>query len=213
MLKRRRYLTAALAAVALVALSGAAIARPLAQSGPEVAFGGFDYSGGVAESGTLELTFAGTEFGATSTASGAVVLPGFAVGALCFEDNDGLPNVREEAAGTNPCLFDTDGDGLADGGDVEFIQTAVAALPRDAFGDSRAQGTSNAIQSLLNEIETQLLAGAVGDAKNKVENLRRRLDGCASPSGTADTNDWIVVCPSQLSIRADIDLLALNISP
>lgn len=211
-MKTGRSLTAAVAAAALFALGGAAIAGTLAQNtGAVVELGGFDFGGGVAESGGAQLSFAGTEFGTTDTASGFVVTPGFAAAALCFDDNDGLTNLREEAAGTNPCVYDTDGDGLADGGDVEFIQAAVTALPHSAFGGHGAEGLRTSMQSILNAIETHLLAGKPRDGGPNIENLRRRIDGCASPTGKADTNDWIVDCPSQLSIRGDLDLLGQNV--
>ena len=213
-MRSRRSLTAAFAVAALVALGGAAFAGPLSETvGADVAFGGFDYSGGTAESGETELTFAGTEFAVTPTDTGAVVLPGFVFGALCFDDGDGLTSLREETAGTNPCVFDTDGDGLRDGGDVEFIQTALAVLPPEAFRDRSLRGTRYATSTILDDIETRLLAGDVRTAIQKLENLRLRVDGCASPSGAPDTNDWIVTCAEQLPLRADLDLLTANVRP
>ena len=206
-MKAPRSWTVAFAAATLLALSGAAFAGPLATTGGDVVLGGFEYSGGVAESGETALTFVGTEYGALATTSGPLALPGFVVASRCLEDDDGLTNLREEAAGTNPCLYDTDGDGLADGRDVEFVQSALVA---DVFRDRGARGIRNAMLSILNDIEVLLLAGNVRDATQKIEDLRRRADGCASAAGTADTNDWIVQCAAQLAIRADLELLAAN---
>lgn len=209
-----RSLTAAVAVAALMALGGAALAGPLAETlGADVAFGGFDYSGGTAESGETELTFSGSEYAATGSETGNIVLPGFVFGARCFDDGDGLSNLREEAAGTNPCVYDTDGDGLRDGGDVEFIQTALAVVGADALRDRSARGTRYAVHTLLNDIETRLLAGDVRTALREIQNLRQRMDGCLSAAGAADPNDWITRCADQVSLRADLDLLAANIRP
>lgn len=210
---RQRLLAAILAAIALTALGGAALGGSTAQTvGADVSFGGFDFGGGVAEDATTDtaLTFAGTEFGPTDSADGAVVLPGFAVVALCLDDNDGLTSEREEIAGTNPCVYDTDEDGLADGSDVEFIQVAIAALPDGAFRADKGQGTRNAMLSILDAIERHLLSNKPRDKERSISELHARLDGCTSASGTADKNDWVIDCAAQLALRADLELLSTN---
>lgn len=208
-----RPISALMALATALALSGAAIGATLAQSaGADVALGGFASSGGVAESGDTTFTFAGTEFAPLEPDLGATVLAGLAVALLCFEDGDGLSADREEAAGTDPCSADSDGDGLVDGADVEFIQSAVTALPASAFQGRSASGLPTAIHSVLDAIERHLLADDDRRALRQIEDLRRRVDGCASASGRADPNDWIVDCSSQLAIRGDLDLLAENVA-
>ena len=51
-------------------------------------------------------------------------------------DNDGLINLSEAAAGTNPTLTDTDGDGMSDGWEVQFgLNPLVADATSDPDGD------------------------------------------------------------------------------
>jgi hypothetical protein len=50
------------------------------------------------------------------------------------------------------------------------------------------------------------VAGDPDQARSTLTNLRRRLDGCET-GGAADTNDWILDCASQDTIRALIDAL------
>lgn len=96
---------------------------------------------------------------------------------------------------------DTDGDGIPDALDPDIPAAAVGSLP-DA--DFHSGGNRNALTSRLENIEADIAAGDIATAVTKLMNLRIRIDGCGA---TADTNDWIVDCPSQLLVRDLIDTL------
>jgi len=124
-------------------------------------------------------------------------------------DDDLLNDGVEVKYATNPLDKDSDDDGLLDGQDVEFIQNAVSKLPLSSF-QPPGQGTRNAMLSLLDTIETRLLAGAVDGAISRLLLLRTHVDGCgAAPDGA----DWIRTCPDQIEIRTLIDLLIKNVTP
>ena len=71
-----------------------------------------------------------------------------------------------------------------------------------------AGGTRRALASVLDDVESELLAADTAEAVRKLENVRRRMDGCGA---VADTNDWIVRCADQRDLRALIDLLTDNL--
>jgi photosystem II stability/assembly factor-like uncharacterized protein len=112
----------------------------------------------------------------------------------------------DEAWQPTETTFDRDGDGIPDRQDVEGIQDAVAALPADAFG--HVPGIRRAVISVMEDVEAHIIGGEFAAAITKLENLRRRLDGCGA---TPDVNDWIVQCASQLSVRALVDELIANL--
>jgi hypothetical protein len=118
-------------------------------------------------------------------------------------DGDGLPDGIEVDNGADPLKADSDGDGLPDGSDVEFIQNAVAALEA-----TRAPGHRDAVTSILDEVESLIADGDLAQARRKLENLRRHLDGCGA---AADRDDWIADCAAQAKIRELVDLLAANL--
>jgi hypothetical protein len=123
-------------------------------------------------------------------------------------DSDGLPDGLEVANGTDPRNADTDHDGIPDGKDVEWLQNYISSLPRTAF-KSPPSSTRSAALSILDEIEAAVVAGDEATAIKKLQNLRKRADGCGS---RADTNDWIIRCPEQIQLREFIDLSITNIS-
>ena len=94
--------------------------------------------------------------------------------------------------------------------DPDVIADAVAALPAVGTfanrGDPEAQ--RNAILSRLRDIELDILNGDIEQAIRALQNLRRHVDGCGA---SADMNDWIIHCPSQLEIRDLIDTLIMNL--
>ena len=108
----------------------------------------------------------------------------------------------------DPLNPDSDGDGLVDGKDVEFIQHAVAGLPASSFKPP-GQGTRNAILSILSDAEALAKAGNVPAAVQKLTDLRIHLDGCGT---TADNNDWILDCGHQVTVRDLVDLLIKNLT-
>jgi len=119
------------------------------------------------------------------------------------DDNDGLADGMDNS----PVDPDADDDGLLDGEDVEFVQSAVAALVAADFRPP-GSGTRKAILLVLEDVERLLLAGETAKALDRLDFLRKHLNGC----GTApDSNDWIIDCGSQIEVRELVDLLAANL--
>jgi Bacterial TSP3 repeat len=120
-------------------------------------------------------------------------------------DADGLNDGIEVTYGTDPLNPDTDGDGILDGKDPQFIQNAVNALPTAVFGGG---GNKTAFLSALTDINKLIGAGKITQAKSKIDLLRAHVDGCGA---TPDGSDWIVDCPTQVTIRGLLDLLKSNL--
>jgi hypothetical protein len=119
------------------------------------------------------------------------------------DDGDELPDSLDPA----PLAADADGDSLIDGEDVEWLQASIAALPLSVFKNP-SSSTRGATLAILNEVESAIAGGEREEAVRKLQNLRRRLDGCG---GLADTNDWITSCNEQMEVRALVDLLIANL--
>jgi len=98
---------------------------------------------------------------------------------------------------------DADSDGIPDAIDPDLLADLLETIPDAAFksGDG---GHRNAMQSRLADIEQDILDGDVDQAIRALENLKRKVDGCGA---TADRNDWILDCPSQVLVRDLIDTL------
>jgi hypothetical protein len=124
------------------------------------------------------------------------------------DDNDGLSDVGEAGAGTDPLNPDTDGDGLPDGRDVEFVETAISALPLSTLRPPGG-GTQKALLATLDAIELLLAQARTVEAITLLQTLRARVDGCGT---TAANDDWIRDCAAQVQIRALIDTLLANLS-
>jgi Bacterial TSP3 repeat len=120
-------------------------------------------------------------------------------------DGDGLSDGIEVTYGTNPLNSDSDGDGIPDGQDPQFIQNAVNALADSVF---KGDGNKTAFLSALADIDKLVGAGKIDQAKSKIDLLRTHVDGCGA---TADGTDWIVDCPTQVTIRGLLDLLKSNL--
>ncbi len=118
-------------------------------------------------------------------------------------DDDGLDDGEEVDLGTDPLDPDSDDDGIVDGSDPDVLSEALDSIPDSAFksGDG---GHRNAMQSILADIEQAIADGDTAEAIRKLQNLRRRVDGCGP---TAERNDWILDCPSQLMVRDLIDTM------
>lgn len=121
-------------------------------------------------------------------------------------DHDLLSDGFEVAHGTNPLDPDSDHDGIVDGLDTEILNQSIADLPDSAF---KANGQRVALLSQLREVERQVANHGNDGALHKLELIRRHLDGCPP---TADQDDWIVDCTTQLAIRALVDVLATNLA-
>jgi hypothetical protein len=125
-------------------------------------------------------------------------------------DDDGLTDGEEVALGTDPLVGDSDGDEIPDGSDPDVIADVVTALPVGVFANrGDPEGQRNAMLGRLIDIEQDILDGDIAGAIRALQNLRRKVDGCGA---TADRNDWITDCSSQLEIRDLIDLLIMNLS-
>jgi hypothetical protein len=123
-------------------------------------------------------------------------------------DNDGNDGVDENGICGAP---DTDGDGIPDDQDVEGIEEAVAAQPDSSF---KSRGHRNSIRNALEDAEASIAAGDIAGAIRKLQNLRRKVDGCGALVGLeiADNDDWITDCAAQHEIRELIDQLIDNLS-
>ena len=124
-------------------------------------------------------------------------------------DDDGLSDGTEVLTGVDPLDPDTDNDGIIDGEDVEWIQNGTAALPQDDFNDSGG-GLRAAILRQLDNVERDVAAGRTAQALRALAELRTRLDGCGT---TADVDDWVVDCASQILVRGFVDVLVSNLQP
>ncbi|MGH9330353.1 MAG: hypothetical protein ACRD09_07925, partial [Vicinamibacterales bacterium] len=123
-------------------------------------------------------------------------------------DGDGVDDhVEVKTCGTDPFDSDSDDDGIADGLDVECLEDEIASLPEQVF-KSDGPGHREALLTILGEIEQLISLGELDAASTKLQNLRRRLDGC---DPVADSNDWILDCPAQISVRDLIDLILANL--
>jgi hypothetical protein len=120
-------------------------------------------------------------------------------------DGDGLNDNVELDNGTDPNNPDSDGDGIPDGQDPQFIQNALNALSTSVFN---GPGNKTAFLSALDDINKLIAAGKIDQAKNKIDLLLTHVDGCGA---TADGTDWIIDCPTQITIRGLLDLLKSNL--
>ncbi|MGB7860685.1 MAG: hypothetical protein WBM90_09330, partial [Acidimicrobiia bacterium] len=115
-------------------------------------------------------------------------------------DNDGLSTAEEVLTGTDPSNPDSDGDGVIDGIDASWLVQYLNDLPNNDFkrrlnrGAMKLTIVAAAISVNLGNGETALaITGS----------LHNRIDGCGA---TADGNDWIVDCESQIGFRSLLDL-------
>jgi hypothetical protein len=119
-------------------------------------------------------------------------------------DRDGLTNEYEVALGTDPNNPDSDNDGIRDGVDPDIIAGIVISLPASIF---KSGGLRTATLALLKDIEQATANGHIDVAVQKLENLRRHMDGCPP---NPDENDWIVECTAQVKVRDVLDILIAN---
>ena len=120
-------------------------------------------------------------------------------------DDDQLNDGIEVDNGTNPLDSDSDDDGILDGDDVEWIQNAIASLPDRVLVGG---GARTAMLAELDAVEQRVAKGQLASALKQLALLRVHVDGCGTvPSG----DDWIVDCPTQVEVRAFLDLLVSNL--
>jgi len=123
-------------------------------------------------------------------------------------DDDELDDGLEVEVGTDPLDPDSDDDGIPDGEDVEWLQNVLSGLPNGVF-KSAGPGHRTAMLAHLDVVEMLVARGQMAQAIKKLEDLRARVDGCGA---TADPDDWIVDCPTQLDVRDLLDLFIANLS-
>ena len=121
-------------------------------------------------------------------------------------DDDLLKDGQELTVGTDPLDADSDNDGIIDGKDVEWIQSAISAIPTSALANGDA-GLRTSMNSLLDSAELRIAKGDKFGKLSTLVTLRSRIDGCGSSS---DKNDWIVDCGVQIQIRALVDIIIAN---
>ncbi len=139
-------------------------------------------------------------------------------------DGDTLSDGAEVTAGTNPCLADTDGDGLPDNldpnptnpdiamGDFEFVARVVAneiaAADIALFTGPNAnasRGRSNSLSTRVHNAANAITIGDYATAADLLDGVYVRLDGDPEP------NDWME--PStEKDLLADYVLLLLTIA-
>jgi hypothetical protein len=121
-------------------------------------------------------------------------------------DDDLLKDGQEVTVGTDSLDSDSDDDGIIDGKDVDWIQSAITAIPTSALAKGDP-GLRTSMNSLLDNAEKRIARGDKAGALSTLDTLRKRMDGCGSRS---DRNDWIVDCTVQTRIRALVDIVIAN---
>lgn len=97
-------------------------------------------------------------------------------------------------------------DGISDL--IAVLIAEVQALDSSVFGRPNQQ---NRIQNRLNGIMRATSRSRWPAAQRRTERVRMRLDGCIDANGSADANDWIIDCSTQLEVRSDLDAIAVLI--
>jgi hypothetical protein len=119
------------------------------------------------------------------------------------DDNDGLSDLDEEAAGSDPFRFDTDGDTLGDGDEVNiyFTNPLLADTDADGYGDVVEVGAGSDPNN-----SSSIPASASGDINN---------------DGSVDTGDVLLASrfvlgtlmpDSNQLLRADVAPVINNVS-
>jgi hypothetical protein len=105
---------------------------------------------------------------------------------------------------------DFDGDGIPNGLDPDILPDYVNNLPPNATKDSR--GVIQALSSICEDIEQIILDEDYNEAIRKLENLKKRFDGCDDELDIPDKNDWITDCEAQLELKQWVDMLIENLT-
>jgi hypothetical protein len=86
--------------------------------------------------------------------------------------------------------------------DITALRTAVAALPNSVV---HAPGNRTAMLARIDGIQAEIARGNIAQAMHHLQNLRKWVDGCTSPTGKAQGNDKLGDCAAQITIRNLID--------
>jgi hypothetical protein len=92
---------------------------------------------------------------------------------------------------------------------IRLIKEEIILLPGELFP---APGNRQALLSRLDTAQRKIEDQKFDDAGRALDDLRKHLDGCASPDGTPDRNDWINSCAEQTRIRSLIEELIADIA-
>jgi len=96
---------------------------------------------------------------------------------------------------------------VLEGGPVATERGFVLHTPMEGFESSLLINPDIMITT-SRDILAAIAAGDAVTAVTKLENLRRKVDGCGA---TADMNDWITDCAAQTAVRAVLDALLTNL--
>ncbi len=125
-------------------------------------------------------------------------------------DSDGLTNLAEFIAGTNPNVADTDGDGLSDGAEVNRIdpQTTLAAptnpLDADSDDDSLADGVESDTGNYVSPTNTGT-DPLKGDSDGDIASDGMEVQAGTNPNSAAST--------PPLNRAVDLDATSLATGP
>ena len=86
--------------------------------------------------------------------------------------------------------------------DINALTTAITALPKDVV---HSEGNRTAMLARLSGLSSEIARGNIAQAMHHLENLRKWVDNCTSPTGKTHGNDKITDCAAQFTIRGLID--------
>ncbi|HJU75215.1 MAG TPA: Ig-like domain-containing protein [Gemmatimonadaceae bacterium] len=86
--------------------------------------------------------------------------------------------------------------------DLTALRAAITALPKNVV---HSEGNRTAMLARLSGIESEIARGNIAQAMHHLQNLRKWVDGCSSPTGKAQGNDKLRDCAAQIQIRTLID--------
>jgi probable HAF family extracellular repeat protein len=125
-----------------------------------------------------------------------------------------LVGINNDGDITGEFRNETGGHGFAGSPLADVIADEISELPDSVF-DTGAAGLRSALIRRLQHIERLITQGDAAAALRELENLRRRIDGCAAPPTAGeqpDADDWIEQCDSQRAVRALVDELIAALS-
>ncbi len=120
-------------------------------------------------------------------------------------DFDWLPDYFEMVTGSDYMYPDTDGDGLLDGLDIEFVRYIFDAQPMQVY---MSQGDYEDIQDRLILIEESLYLEQAEVALTQLQSMLERMNGCGD---TPDADDAFADCTVQMEVRNYIEMLMSNL--
>jgi len=86
--------------------------------------------------------------------------------------------------------------------DIDALYAAVAALPNSVV---HSAGNRTAMLARISALRNEIARGNIAQAIHHLQNLRKWVDNCTTPTGKVRGNDKITDCAAQFQIRALID--------